>query len=66
MDEQIMSSNFIHDFIDEDLKEGVYDHVQTRFSSGAQRLSAYRPRKGDLHNLGTAQKYGGVLKFASR
>ena len=26
-----MSSNFIHDFIDEDLKEGVYDHVQTRF-----------------------------------
>ena len=31
MDEEIMSSNFIHDFIDEDLKEGVYDHVQTRF-----------------------------------
>ena len=26
MDEEIMSSNFIHDFIDEDLKEGVYDH----------------------------------------
>ena len=24
MDEEIMSSNFIHDFIDEDLKEGVY------------------------------------------
>ena len=26
-----LTSNFILDFIDEDLKEGVYDHVQTRF-----------------------------------
>ena len=24
-------SNFIHDFIDEDLEKGVYDHVQTCF-----------------------------------
>ena len=26
-----MAGNFIQDFIDEDLKTGVYDHVQTRF-----------------------------------
>ena len=26
-----ISSNFIHDFIDEDLQNGVYDRVQTRF-----------------------------------
>ena len=29
--EEIISSNFIHDFITEDLKEGKVDHVQTRF-----------------------------------
>ena len=29
--ENAAASNFIHDFIDEDLKEGVYTHVQTRF-----------------------------------
>ena len=26
-----LASNFIHDFIDEDLAAGVYSHVQTRF-----------------------------------
>ena len=30
-EENAVSSNFIQDFIDEDLKEGVYTHVQTRF-----------------------------------
>ena len=29
--EETKVSNFIHDFIDEDLAEGVYDKVQTRF-----------------------------------
>ena len=28
---EVMASNFIHDFIDKDLAEGVYDKVQTRF-----------------------------------
>ena len=31
IEENITPSNFIHDFIDEDLKEGVYNKVQTRF-----------------------------------
>ena len=26
-----LASNFIHDFIDEDLAAGVYSHVQTAF-----------------------------------
>ena len=30
-EEETKPSNFIHDFIDEDLKEGVYSKVQTRF-----------------------------------
>ena len=30
-EETAAPSNFIHDFIDEDLKEGVYSRVQTRF-----------------------------------
>ena len=28
-EENTAPSNFIHDFIDEDLKEGVYTHVQS-------------------------------------
>ena len=31
MEEITKVSNFIHDFIDEDLEKGVYTHVQTRF-----------------------------------
>ena len=30
-EKEVMASNFIHDFIDEDLENGVYTHVQTRF-----------------------------------
>ena len=29
--EVALPSNFIHDFIDEDLEKGVYEKVQTRF-----------------------------------
>ena len=29
--EEVKPSNFIYDFIDEDLAEGVYSRVQTRF-----------------------------------
>ena len=31
-EENSAPSNFIHDFIDEDLKEGVYKKVQTRLT----------------------------------
>lgn len=60
MEEKKESVNFIHDFINQDLADGVYDHVQTR---------VFRPEpNGYLHvghakaiciDFGTAEKYGG-------
>ena len=35
MSEEVVSKNFIEQEIDKDLREGVYDHVCTRFPAGA-------------------------------
>ena len=48
-EEKEITSNFIHDFIDEDLAEGKYQGIQTRFPSRAERLSPYWSRQGCLH-----------------
>ena len=34
--------NFIEQEIDKDLSQGKYKEVVTRFSAGAERISAYR------------------------
>ena len=63
MDENIketgLTSNFIHDFIDEDLKEGVYDHVQTRFPPEPNGYLHIGHAKAICIDFGTAEKYGG-------
>lgn len=57
--ENTAPSNFIHDFIDEDLKNGVYDHVQTRFPPEPNGYLHIGHAKAICIDFGTAEKYGG-------
>lgn len=52
-------SNFIHDFIDEDLAEGVYSHVQTRFPPEPNGYLHIGHAKAICIDFGTAEKYNG-------
>lgn len=61
--EEIKVSNFIHDFIDEDLKEGVYDHVQTRFPPEPNGYLHIGHAKAICINFGTSEKYNGVCNL---
>ncbi len=54
-----LTSNFILDFIDEDLKEGVYDHVQTRFPPEPNGYLHIGHAKAICIDFATAEKYGG-------
>ena len=56
---QALPSNFIHDFIDEDLKEGVYTKVQTRFPPEPNGYLHIGHAKAICIDFGTAEKYGG-------
>ncbi len=57
--ENTSPSNFIHDFIDEDLKEGVYNCVQTRFPPEPNGYLHIGHAKAICIDFGTAQKYNG-------
>lgn len=61
--ENAASSNFIHDFIDEDLDQGVYDHVQTRFPPEPNGYLHIGHAKAIFINFYTAEKYYGVCNL---
>ena len=63
MEEVVKSSNFIHDFIDEDLKNGVYDHVQTRFPPEPNGYLHIGHAKAICINFGTSKKYNGICNL---
>ncbi len=52
-------SNFIVDFIDEDLKDGVYDKVQTRFPPEPNGYLHIGHAKAISIDFGIAERYGG-------
>ncbi|MBP3691682.1 MAG: glutamine--tRNA ligase/YqeY domain fusion protein [Clostridia bacterium] len=54
-----VTSNFIHDFIDEDLQQGVYSHVQTRFPPEPNGYLHIGHAKAICIDFGTANKYNG-------
>ena len=62
-DETVMASNFIHDFIDKDLEDGVYDHVQTRFPPEPNGYLHIGHAKAICINFATAKKYGGTCNL---
>ncbi len=63
MEEFTNTSNFIHDFIDEDLEKGVYDHVQTRFPPEPNGYLHIGHAKAICINFTTAQKYKGICNL---
>lgn len=58
-EEKIIAGNFIHDFIEEDLKSGAYDHVQTRFPPEPNGYLHIGHCKALWIDFSTAEKYGG-------
>ncbi|MBQ4424864.1 MAG: glutamine--tRNA ligase/YqeY domain fusion protein [Lachnospiraceae bacterium] len=61
--EENTSRNFIEQAIDQDLKEGVYDHVQTRFPPEPNGYLHIGHAKSILLNYGLAQEYGGKFNM---
>ncbi len=57
--ENTIQSNFIWDFIDEDLENGVYNCVQTRFPPEPNGYLHIGHAKAICIDFGTANKYGG-------
>lgn len=58
-----VSRNFIEMEIDKDLKEGVYDHVMTRFPPEPNGYLHIGHAKSILLNYGLAQEYGGKFNL---
>ena len=63
MDEVKAPSNFIYDFIDEDLAAGVNSRIQTRFPPEPNGYLHIGHAKAICIDFLTAQKYGGVCNL---
>ena len=61
--EEKVSRNFIEQAIDQDLAEGVYDHVMTRFPPEPNGYLHIGHAKSILLNYGLAQEYGGKFNL---
>ena len=63
MENEAVSKNFIEQFIDKDLAEGVYDTVHTRFPPEPNGYLHIGHAKSILLNYGLAQKYNGKFNL---
>lgn len=63
MEETVKASNFIHDFIDEDLAAGKNTRVQTRFPPEPNGYLHIGHAKAICIDFGTAEKYGGICNL---
>ena len=63
MEETVKSSNFIHDFIDEDLAAGKNTRVQTRFPPEPNGYLHIGHAKAICIDFCTAEKYGGICNL---
>ena len=61
MEEHI--SNFIHDIIDEDIKNGFSERIHTRFPPEPNGYLHIGSAKAIWINWGTAQKYNGLFNL---
>ena len=61
--EENKASNFIHDFIDEDLAAGVKSHVQTRFPPEPNGYLHIGHAKALCIDFSTAEKYNGICNL---
>ena len=63
MEETVKSSNFIHDFIDEDLAAGKNTRVQTRFPPEPNGYLHIGHANATCIDFVTAEKYGGICNL---
>ena len=63
MEENTRPSNFIHDIIDYELREGINTRVQTRFPPEPNGYLHIGHAKAICIDFSTAEKYGGICNL---